>query len=253
MSLDFFIKNHGYETAGFWLPRVTTITSIISKPNLIQYYARHRNIFAAQRALALAADWGTMVHEGIENVLRGESFVIDPRISPSVSAFRVWMREHDIEVVGEHGGIERRVTDLEHRYAGTIDIIAKVDGRVGVIDIKTGSGIWEEYYLQTAAYLHAYQEHEENNLKDATRWILRVDQYQECEGCLAQRRDKDGTQHVKGGKKFCNHQWTPPKADVEWKELEGYEHDAKAFLAAKEVWEWYNKKWLQKISLYPHL
>ena len=250
MSIDFFIKNCGYEIEGFWIPRVTTITSIISKPNLARFYAQYPNIYAAQRALLQSADWGQATHEALENVLRGEPFVIDPRVSPSVSAFRGWLQQHTVELL-DTGDIERRVVDFENRYAGTIDILARVDGVIGVIDIKTGSGIWDEYYLQTAAYLNAYNKNVEETRHGLTRWILRVDQHQECLGCMAQRRDKDGTSRVTKGKKSCNHQWSSPKADIEFKELDGYEQDLEAFLAAKQVWEWYNKKILKKIPIYP--
>src|SRR3989344_8911485 len=249
MSLELFIRDCGYEINGEWMPRVTTITSVISKPNLARYYAMHPNLYAAQRALAMAADWGTLTHEALESVLKAEPFIIDARVGPSVSAFRKWMGEHEIVLVHTED-IERRVHEPENRYAGTIDIFARVDGKVGVIDIKTGNGIWDEYSLQTAAYLNAYNKNVEASRRGQARWILRVDQFQQCEGCLARKRSKDGTARVRGGNKFCNHQWASPIAEIEFKELENYERDFEAFLATKEVWAWYNRNFLKKVKNY---
>lgn len=252
MSLELFLQSNGYEIEGRWMPRVTTITSIISKPNLARYYAQHPNLLAAQRALALAADWGTIIHEAAESVLKGESFVMDARIAPSIQKFREWLGQHDIQVLNPQEDIERRVFDTQNNYAGTIDIFAQVNGKRGIIDIKTGSGIWDEYYLQTAAYLNAYNKNVERKRRGTTRWILRIDQYQRCEGCLAKLRTKDGTVRIRGGKRFCNHQWCAPTAEIQFKELPNYERDLEAFFAAKDVWEWYNRNWLKKIPNYPH-
>ena len=59
MTVDFFRQRYGYEIEGVWLPRVTAITSIISKSFL----------FASQGS----ADWGTLVHSTIASTLKKEA------------------------------------------------------------------------------------------------------------------------------------------------------------------------------------
>lgn len=48
---------------------------------------------------------------------------------------------------------------LEHRYAGTADLIGTVrKGALALLDVKTGRGVYPEYKLQLAAYAVAYGE-----------------------------------------------------------------------------------------------
>lgn len=45
-------------------------------------------------------------------------------------------------------------------HAGTIDLIVRdKDGRVGVADLKTGKGVYDEVAIQLGAYAGLYQEH----------------------------------------------------------------------------------------------
>ena len=67
------------------------------------------------------------------------------------------------------GGYFRR----QYYYAGTCDFVAKIDGVIGVGDIKTSSGIYPDMRLQTAAYQHAIQE--EEGIEVGPRWIIRFD------------------------------------------------------------------------------
>ncbi|MBI2574078.1 MAG: hypothetical protein HYV78_01650 [Candidatus Wildermuthbacteria bacterium] len=252
-----FREKNGYEIEGCWMPRVTAITSVVSKPGLSRYYEEFPDATSAELSLAKSADWGILTHLTLQKIISGEKKKVDSKIVPSVRAFLKWQKEHSLTVLNPAEDIERRVVDRDSLYAGTIDLLAEIDGTRGIVDIKTSSGIWEEYSLQTAAYLNAYHKtigqtlfHHSLPLSEK-RWILRVDQHEECMGCLAKKRTKDGRHRVQGGKRTCNHQWSAPTAEIEFKELTGYRQDLEAFLAAKELWEWYHKKSLKKISNYP--
>src|SRR3989344_5567356 len=75
-------------------------------------------------------------------------------------------------------------------YAAAVDALATIGGKFGVLDIKTSTGFYPEYNLQTAAYVLALQELDlKRALKlpgeIATRWILRVDQQRQCLRCGA--------------------------------------------------------------------
>ena len=250
MGIETFKEKCGYEIGGMWMPRVTAITSILNKPNLYRYFADSVNYSVAQRRLDSAAEWGTLTHEVIESMLRGEIVKPDAKIIPSVKAFQEWQGNNTMKIFNTETDIEKLVVHKEHKFAGTLDLVAEVNGTFGVIDLKTSTGIWEEHYLQTAAYLSAYNKMAKKKEQCTTRWILRIDQYEECLGCRAKRRGKEGILRVTGGKRICNHQWSEKKGLVEFKELEGYEEDIAAFLAAKELWEWYNRKILKRIPNY---
>jgi len=251
MNLEEFKRKYGHEIGGIWVPRVTAITDIVAKPALLKYYAQQESFEAAQIQLRNSAHWGSLTHKTIEEILKGNKPDIPPRILPSIEAFLRWKQEHEVIVPEPEKNIERMIFDPDNLYAGRMDALVEIDGTLGVLDIKTGTGIWEEYYLQTAAYLNAYNRMVPQNEKATKRWILRVEQYEECEICGAKRRRKSGKEVIKGGNPFCEHKFGKEIGVFEFKELDGFEHDIQAFLSAKELWEWYNREFLKQIKNYP--
>ncbi len=253
MRIEEFIDKHGYEVKNFWLPRVTSITSIVAKPGLLRYYAQQKNYTAAQEALNNAANWGTLTHETVEKLFKGEDCQVDPKILPSIRAFYRWQKKNSVRIL-DPDLIEKQVADLENYYAGTMDALVEVNGTIGILDIKTSAGIWDEYSLQLAAYLNAYNKTASKNKKAEARWILRLDQYEECVLCGAKRRWKSGEAKITGGYRNnhnCFHKFTRSTGTYEFKELKDYENDIQGFLSARELWEWYHRKELAKIKNYP--
>lgn len=191
-TLTFDEKKHAYTWAGKFVPGVTTILSCIGKPALIPWAAGmasthwHQAIKSgrtdydvilkeaksAHRTKAqAAADIGSNVHEYAEKFFKKKDlpFLHTDQAKRGVEAFHKWMDSHKIEIMAS----ERRVFSKEFYYAGTCDFVAKIDGVMGVGDIKTSSGIYPEMRLQTAAYQHALEE--EKGIKFPVRWIIRFD------------------------------------------------------------------------------
>ena len=238
MTLEYFKQKHGHEAEGMWMPRVTAITSLVSRPFFV--------------GSSRSAEWGTAVHSAIENILKGENNGgTEQKIGPSLRAFEKWRKAQEVKITNPAVDIETKVYDFENGYAGTVDMVAVVQGRRGIVDVKTGNGIRDEYSLQTAAYLNAYNKGAQKKLQADTRWILRIDQYEECKGCFAKKKEKGGKEQVSGGNAWCNHQWSLPTGEAEFLELDGYEEDLQAFFSAKEVWEWYHRAFLKKVANYP--
>ena len=236
-NLDEFKSDNGYEIDGTWYPRVTSIVSIKSKPALYRFYAGHKNFASAEAMKNKSAEEGTLIHGIAEAILAGKSPIVPDEISPLIDSFQNLLQTH--EIIPHR--IEQRIHSMKHGYAGTIDVLADVDGKLGVLDIKTSQAIYRDYGIQTAAYVEAL--HEEENMPSLTRWILRLDQARLCmNGCGARMREKGGTEKIRNGNdyrsKSCSHVWGAPVGDIELKELGGLEHDTKAFLAAKTLWEW---------------
>ena len=50
---------------------------------------------------------------------------------------------------------ERKIYCDRFKYAGTVDAVAKINGRVCVIDFKTSKKIYKPYHLQLTAYAQA--------------------------------------------------------------------------------------------------
>ena len=191
-ELAFDEENHLYTWGGQPVPGVTTILKVIDKPALMPWaigitrdywleqvnagrtdYAKiHKESWNASKKITKdAANIGSNIHAYAEAFFKKQALPtleID-QAKRGAEAFHKWLDAHKVEVVAS----ERRIFSKEHYYAGTCDFVAKIDGVMGVGDIKTSSGIYPEMRLQTAAYQHALQE--EKGMKFDVRWIVRFD------------------------------------------------------------------------------
>ena len=237
----------GYAIDGAWYPRVTKIVEIKAKPALYKFYAEV-GFDEGEKIKAASAGEGTLIHEAFEAILIGQNPVIDPSIAPAITAACEFLQTNKIHV--DPAFVERRVVNYEHRYAGTIDTLALIGGKFGILDIKTSLSIYRDYNLQTAAYMDTLRSH---NLQ--TRWIMRIDQNALCAQCGATLRGKGGRDKIRDpyprpyGWKRCadnEHSFGPVMGHVELKEFPYWHDDFAAFLGAKKLWEWENDYWLKK-------
>jgi hypothetical protein len=162
-----------YQVDGLTLPSVSTVLRVIAKPNLVSW-ARRTTLTVVRQlleeglsievALALAeveperqrdaaAQRGGLVHEAIACAIKKGSYAAgeeDPRVRAALS----FLTDYGLDCVA----VELMVWSLRHRYAGTIDLVARqADGALTLVDWKTG-GIWVEASLQVAAYVVALEE-----------------------------------------------------------------------------------------------
>ena len=246
-----FKSGTGYIIDDVWYPRVTSIVDIKSKPALYMFYGGLASYAQGEKIKQLSADEGTKVHEAAEKVLIGEEPVPDRVTDPIVSTLKEFMENTKIHV--EKEWVEKRVVHFGERYAGTIDALAVIDGKFGVLDIKTSQAIYRDYNLQTSAYFASLQDIHQNL---QTRWILRIDQAQSCLKCGATRRTKGGRERIRKPTSNKNgficpewlHEWSKAKGIIELKETPDWQEDYHAFLGAKKLWEWENAAWLKKIG-----
>lgn len=178
---DFDPVKHIHYINGSRAYGVTTALGIISKPFLIPWAANcaadevKRQLvpgqaldeIAIQKLVADAktaykdkrdgaADMGTYIHNWIEAYSQGESpeLPVNKKLLKTIEDFKAFWDSKDIEVI--HA--ERPVCSLKHYLAGIPDLICKVDGKLTIMDWKTGSGIYPEMFLQLAAYALMYEE-----------------------------------------------------------------------------------------------
>jgi hypothetical protein len=244
-----FMEACGYEIDGNWYPRVTKILGIKAKPALYRYYGEAASYAAAQASTAKSAEEGTLLHETVQKIMLGETPVVDASIAPAVTEAAKFLTNRNVQVDPE--SVEKRIVHYDHRYAGTIDAMALIDGKFGVLDIKTSQAIYRDYNLQTAAYMDPLSL-DHANLQ--TRWILRIDQNRLCRRCGATLREKGGREKIKPpypARGVCaetEHDWGAVRGIVELKEFPFWKDDFDAFLSAKRLWEWENELWLKKIG-----
>lgn len=161
-----------YTIDGRKYPSVTTILNVLNKPQLVNWAIRltrdyvRQELFVLRRANSLkdlnvddllaksalepnrvknaAAHHGTDIHRRIAGYVDSQHF----DHYPILAAFRTWQDEAQFVTVAA----EKLVFSREHGYAGTVDLIGTLNGRLAVLDIKTGRGVYPEYKLQLAAY-----------------------------------------------------------------------------------------------------
>jgi hypothetical protein len=243
-SFGDFRERAGYEIGGVWYPRVTSIVAIKAKPALYRYYAQMPGMRAADEAKERSAEEGGRVHDAVEAVLKGHQPIVDEFTRPAVEAFTEFLRNTHVEPLL----IEERLVSRAHGYAGTVDVVARINDVVGVLDIKTSKAIYRDYGMQTAAYAAALRE-EPSHPQPQASWILRLDQCRACSRCGAALRTKGGNVRVTGkGARTCLHDWGPVIGQFEFHTLEDQENDLKAFLAAKALWEWEYRDYLNRLA-----
>jgi hypothetical protein len=168
-----------YTIDGKTYPSVTSILDVLNKPQLANWAARLTRNYIKRELCALsrvnsfedlnldnllaksatehdrvrnaAADHGIAVHNSIAYV--GNKSDV-PHNDPVSIAFREWQDAAKFEPIAS----ERLVFSREHGYAGTADLIGTSNGRLALLDIKTGRGVYPEYKLQLAAYAVAWGE-----------------------------------------------------------------------------------------------
>ncbi len=260
----------GYTVNNTWYPRVTQILTIKSKTGLEYFFREMDSYSSMEEVKKISATEGALVHSTIEGLIKDRAAKVPPEIQPALEAFERIRNERGIIFYPDF--IERLVWSPRHRYAGTVDALGMVGGKFGVIDIKTSTGFYPEYNLQTAAYVSALQEIEMKKTlglsRDIeTRWILRVDQQKICKNCGAMLREKGGRKKIRparnGQSLVTNnqlpvisdqpcpddgHEWGEMRGEAEIREFPYVYRDIKAFIAAKTLWEWENDYWLKQIG-----
>lgn len=202
VELTFHQKAHKYEILDRNRPvkctGVTTACGILAKPALIQWSANkavelcqgailpnelYSEIYLeqvwdeARKAHRIfkeqAATTGTLVHAELEAFFNGVQSPHDSlplEAQRAVDAAKWWLNARKVEPVA----IERRIYSRKHKYVGTLDKIATVDGILSLIDWKSSKSIHSDYWLQTAAYVKAWEE-ENPAQRIEKRYLLHLD------------------------------------------------------------------------------
>lgn len=111
-----------------------------------------------------ACDIGTVVHDEIERYinsqLKGYAFQcsIDPIHQPeahnAMTAFFTWVDQVHFKPIAT----EYQVYSLKYKFAGTVDCLARVNGKIYLLDWKSSKACYPEMGLQLAAYRIATNE-----------------------------------------------------------------------------------------------
>lgn len=148
------VKAHTrYVTAdGQRVPGCTTVTGILNKPALVAWANRlGLEGIDVDEYVDVLADIGTLVHAMIladfdGSVLDTSTFTAE-QIGLAENAFLsycAWRKAHEVVPVL----VETPLVSEDHRFGGTPDLVAMVDGTLELVDFKSGSGIYAEHLHQ---------------------------------------------------------------------------------------------------------
>jgi predicted RecB family nuclease len=165
--MDFYSPDGQLSTSGF--VRVSTILSVRDKPGLNAWKLRVGEE-ESTRISREATDLGTQVHRGIEALLKtGElpswfterpkledpAAVDTSNVRDAANLFRGFLSWYD-DAAPTDAQSEQFLFHKKHQYAGTTDLICKLNGELYIVDFKTSKQISPEMGLQLVAYREAY-------------------------------------------------------------------------------------------------
>lgn len=139
-QIEFDSEFHRYTRAGFVVPSVTQILSMLTdfsgiRPEVLEY---KRNL-------------GTQVHAATALDDKDDLGFFDLAIDPYIKAWRKFKTDTDFVAIS----IEEIVYHKKWNYAGTLDRIGTIKGKEVLLDVKTGPINLMVHGPQTAAYADA--------------------------------------------------------------------------------------------------
>lgn len=164
---------------GTRVPGCTTITSVMDKPALVRW-ANSLGLqgIDSSKYVDETAQIGTLGHYLIECYLTGKQPDTTDYTSNQIECaqnilrrFQVWETERGLKPA-DYALSEAPLVSETHRFGGTIDICAVLNGKGTLIDVKTCKSIYSEHKTQVAGGYSILCE--ENGYSLDTILILRI-------------------------------------------------------------------------------
>ncbi len=163
------------------LPSVTTITGVYPKPWMMPWITKEVRLKCeelvakialnpgidiiqdlldipkvATRKRDTAAALGNVIHDLIHLDLTGKPVPVpsDDKVADVFIQYQNWKREVEFKLVDT----EMVVWSTKYLYAGKLDTVGWVEGKLTLVDFKTSASIYREMACQIAAYAQAWTE-----------------------------------------------------------------------------------------------
>jgi hypothetical protein len=144
----------GYE----WLPSSTWIADYYPKGIGFYKWLAGNGWDESQALKEAAGTRGTKVHQALDFLEESRELSIDMQFEgqalateelDAILSFVLWHNETKPQLLA------KEMTVFGPDYAGTLDRIYRIDGRVWIVDFKTSQQIWESMKMQISSYSHA--------------------------------------------------------------------------------------------------
>jgi len=161
VPIEFDPEEHAYTLHGERLPSVTEVIRLLYDFNPTDSVALEQN-----RHFGTAVHMATSFHD--QGTL--EEDTVSKPVAEFLTSWRAFVRDSQVEFIE----IERPVYHRKLMYAGTPDRVARIEGKVWVLDLKTGATLHPASAIQLSAYLQAYNSSEEISKRDMAEGRLSV-------------------------------------------------------------------------------
>ena len=191
-----------------YVPSVTWISGHYPKGIGFYKWLANKGWDESEAIKEAAGDKGSKVHQAIEKLINGGAIKMEDRVlNPSTGeleeievaeyeclmSFTEWFKEAKPEVIANE------ITAFNDKigYAGTIDMICRIDGKIYIIDFKTAQTVWPEHEIQLSAYSQLELRLEELKIKPE-EWANRSLAILQ----IGYRRNKNGWKFTETDNKF---------------------------------------------------
>ena len=161
-QINFLDRRVYKRSEGVYYPSVTTILQYMPKNKFFESWLKDVG-HNADLIMRRAGKEGTQVHEAAEALVKGEEVSWMDDYGNAKYSQIVWemiLKFHEFWTTykPELISTEDFVFSDEYKYAGTADLVVKMDGEVWLLDLKTSNSLHKSYDLQLAAYAKALKE-----------------------------------------------------------------------------------------------
>jgi hypothetical protein len=145
-----------------YYPSVTSILSYMPKNKFFENWIKDVG-HNADVIMRRAAEEGTAVHNAVEDLVAGKEITWMDDFGNAKYSLDVWnmilkayefFETYKPEIIAS----EYFTYSDEHQYAGTTDLVLKLNDVVWLVDIKTSNSVHKSHELQLAAYAKAWEE-----------------------------------------------------------------------------------------------
>ena len=166
-QLETLGHGHWYSINGKPVPSVTTILTAYPQSLQLTQWIAQKGWEESQRIKTEAGTRGTVVHQAIEALLKGDELF---RVHYSndefnrLVSFVKWFKEYNPTILDT----EILLGSKKYKYAGKADAVMHLNTGTVIIDWKTSQAIHAHFPLQVAAYAQAYEEMNKPQTIEAT-------------------------------------------------------------------------------------
>lgn len=165
-----------YRRNGKYYPSVSSILNYFPKNQF--FHSWLKDVGYNSDIIAQKAAWeGTQVHNAAEKLMLGEElFWLDDE-GKAIYSLDVWRMILKFSEFWKKANPKLIATEYhlfsdQHEYAGTTDIICRINGVLWLLDIKTSNSLHTAYNLQLASYAKAWNEtHNEPVTNTGIIWL----------------------------------------------------------------------------------